>query len=147
MTSKSYSDYSQQELQFLTQGVMSYLDGWEFTNDQIVTVLGLADEIKSRQLQNFREGTKVFSDSEKLMSRVEHIIGIADALRTQFPYSEQMRLLWFQKPHRRFGRKTPLQIMLDNESTDGLLKVRMEVDCNYAYAISEAMRKNSQKQS
>ncbi len=144
MTSKSYADYSNEERQFLTQGVMTYLDSWEFSNEQIITVLGLEDEIKNRHLQAFRNGNQTFASSDKLMARVEHIIGIADALRTQFPYSEQMRLMWFKKPHRRFGRKTPLQVMLDNQSTDGLLKVRMEVDCNYAYAISEAMREQSQ---
>ena len=145
MPSKSYAEYSNEELKFLTQGVMTYLDSWEFTNEQILTVLGLEDKIKARQLQAFRNGSQNFETSEILMSRVDHIIGIADALRTQFPYSEQMRLMWFQKPHRRFGKQTPLQIMMDNQSTDGLLKVRMEVDCNYAYAISEAMRANTSK--
>jgi len=144
MSSKSYTDYTAEELKYLTQGVMTYLDSWELSNEQIITMLGLEGEIKKRQLQNLRSGTQVFDESTPLFSRVDHIIGIADALRTQFPFSEQMRLMWLSKPHRRFNRKTPLSIMLDNESANGLLKVRMEVDCNYAYAISEAMREQSQ---
>jgi len=145
MSTRSYSDYSQEELQFLTQGVMTYLDSWELSNENILTVLGLQGEIKARKLQSYRNGSEVFPDDSQIMSRVDHIIGIADALRTQFPFSDQMRLMWLQKPHRRFNRKTPLDIMLDAQSPNGLLKVRMEVDCNYAYAISEAMRDQQQQ--
>lgn len=140
MKAQAYGDYSSEQRQFITQGVMTYLDSWSFDSEQIITVLGLQGEIKTRQLQQFRNGSQVFANSPELLARIEHIIGIADALRTQFPFSEPMRLRWLQQPHRRFGRKTPQQIMLDNDSTAGLLKVRMEVDCNYAYAISEAMR-------
>lgn len=140
MSTKSYTEYSRDELQFLTQGVMTYLDSWELSNQQILNVLGMQDEIKVRKLQAYRNGSEVFPDISQLISRVDHIIGIADALRTQFPFSDQMRLMWLRKPHRRFNRKPPLDLMLDAESANGLLKVRMEVDCNYAYAISEAMR-------
>jgi len=121
MTTKAYKEYSADELSFLTQGVMTYLDTWELTNEQIVIVLGLQDEIKIRKLQAYRNGSDVFPDISQLIPRVDHIIGIADA-----------------------NKKTPLDIMLDPQSANGLLKVRMEVDCNYAYAISEAMRDQQQ---
>ncbi len=144
MSTKTYAEYSTEELRFLTQGIMTYLDAWEMTNEQILIVLGLNNEVKTRKLQAYRNGSEVFPDFSDLMARVDHIIGIADALRTQFPFSEQMRLMWLRKPHRRFQRNQPLKVMLDNESANGLLKVRMEVDCNYAYAISEAMRDQQQ---
>ncbi len=147
MATKSYADYSNDELKFLTQGVMTYLDSWELSNEEIVSILGLQNLIKIRQLQGFRSGNRVFPDSQELMVRVDHIIGIADGLRTSYPLSEQMRQIWLTKPHRRFQRKSPLSIMLKDETPNGLLKIRMEVDCNYAYAISEAMREESLKQS
>lgn len=143
MANKSYADYSNEELQFLTQGVMTYLDSWELSADQIVAILGLQSLIKTRQLQGFRSGDRVFPDSAELMIRVDHIIGIADGLRTTYPLSDQMRQIWLTKPHRRFQRKAPLTIMLNDKTPNGLLKIRMEVDCNYAYAISEAMRDQS----
>ena len=143
MATKTYSEYSNEELKFLTQGVMTYLDSWELSSDQILSILGLQNQMKVRQLQSFRSGDRVFPNLSELMIRVDHIIGIADALRTTYPLSDQMRQMWLTKPHRRFQRKTPLNIMLDDETPNGLLKIRMEVDCNYAYAISDAMSKQS----
>ena len=140
MASKTYVDYSNEELKFLTQGVMTYLDSWQLTTDEIISILGLQDLIKTRQLAGFRSGNRVFPESSDILIRVDHIIGIADGLRTTYPLSDQMRQIWLTKPHRRFQRNTPLYVMLNDASPNGLLKIRMEVDCNYAYAISEAMR-------
>ncbi len=140
MASKTYADYSIEELTFLTQGVMTYLDSWQLTTDEIITILGLQDLIKTRQLASFRSGNRVFPESPEVLIRVDHIIGIADGLRTTYPLSDQMRQIWLTKPHRRFQRNTPLSVMLSDATPNGLLKIRMEVDCNYAYAISEAMR-------
>jgi len=145
MANKSYADCSTEELQFLTKGVMTYLDSWELSTEEIITILGLQGLIKTRQLQGFRTGDRVFPEAPQLMIRVDHIIGIADALRTTYPFSDQMRLIWLRKAHRRFNRNKPLTVMLNDESPNGLLKIRMEVDCNYAYAISEAMREQSTK--
>ena len=143
MANKPYSDYSAEELRFLTQGVMTYLDSWELSAENILTILGLQGLIKARQLQSFRSGDLVFPETPEILIRVDHIIGIADGLRTTYPMSDQMRQVWLTKPHRRFQRMTPLSVMLQDDSPNGLLKIRMEVDCNYAYAISDAMRDNS----
>ncbi len=140
MTQKTYSEYSTDELLQLTQGVMGYLDGWQLSAEQMLVVLGLDKEVKNRHLQGFRMGEKVFPESSELMIRIDHIIGIADALRTTFPFSDKMRLMWLRKPHRRFRKNTPLAVIMQDASPNGLLKVRMEVDCAYGYAISEAMR-------
>ena len=140
MASKSYADYSTEDLKFLTQGVMTYLDSWELLTEEIITILGLQGLIKTRHLQGFRTGDRVFPESPEILIRVDHIIGIADGLRTTYPLSDQMRQIWLTRPHRRFQRNTPLSVMLNDATPNGLLKIRMEVDCNYAYAISEAMR-------
>jgi hypothetical protein len=52
--------------------------------------------------------------------------------------------MWLQKPHRRFQQRSPLAVMLD-EGTDGLMKVRIEVDCAYGYAINDALNASQQK--
>lgn len=140
MAIKAYVEYSRDELRFLSQGVMSYLDSWGLKPDEIIRLLGLKDHVKKRQLQTFRSGESVFPESADLLIRIDHIIGIADGLRTTYPLNDQMAQIWLRKEHRRFNNKTPLAIMLGDESPNGLLKIRMEVDCNYAYAISEAMR-------
>ena len=140
MAQKGYSDYSKQEMLSLTQGVMGYLDGWKLSAEQMLVVLGIEDATKKRHLQSFRMGDKAFPETEHLMTRLDHIIGIADALRTTFPFSDKMRLMWLRKPHRRFKKNTPLAVIMGDDSPNGLLKVRMEVDCAYGYTISEAMR-------
>ena len=140
MSTKSYSDYSADELKTLTKGVVSYLDGWNLSAEQVLAILGLSEVAKKRHLQSYRMGEKAFPKSSDLIIRVDHIIGIADALRTTFPFSDKMRLLWLRKPHRRFKKNTPLAVIMADDSPNGLMKVRIEVDCSYGYTISEAMR-------
>jgi len=143
MAIKNYSDYSQAEMQSLSQGIMSILDDWNISVDQAFAVLGLTDAAKKRHIQGYRMGDRAFPETDELLIRIDHIIGISDALRTTFPFSEKMRLLWLRKPHRRFKKNTPLNIILTDDTPNGLLKVRMEVDCAYGYAISEAMREQA----
>ena len=140
MSAKNYSDYSTDDLKTLTQGVMRYLDGWNLSAEQMLAILGLTEVAKKRHIQSYRMGEKAFPESSDLMIRVDHIIGIADALRTTFPFSEKMRLQWLRKPHRRFKKNTPLAVIMSDDTANGLMKVRIEVDCSYGYTISEAMR-------
>jgi len=116
MANKKYNEYSHDALRFLTQGVMQVVDSWELTATEIITLLGLSAISNKRQLESFRKGDKVFPETTEILIRVDHIIG---------------------------NRSSPLSVMLNDVSPNGLLKIRMEVDCNYAYAISEAMRDQS----
>ncbi|MEE9328180.1 MAG: antitoxin Xre/MbcA/ParS toxin-binding domain-containing protein [Cocleimonas sp.] len=140
MAQKKYSEYSKDELLQLTTGVIAYLDGWKLSSEQTIAVLGLNDKVKARHVQAFRLGNREFPESSELMVRIDHIIGIADALRTTFPFSDSMRLRWLRMPHRRFQKNTPLAVIMNDDSVNGLLRVRREVDCAYGYAIFEAMR-------
>ncbi len=144
MSQKMYVDYNEDERKDVTRGVMSFLDGWKLSSEQAFAVLGLQNVAKVRHVQSYRTGERAFPDGPDLMNRLDHIIGIADALRTTFPFSDSMRLRWMNKPHRRFKKNTPMSVILSDDNTsNGLLKVRMEVDCAYGYAISEAMRAQS----
>jgi uncharacterized protein (DUF2384 family) len=132
--------YTKEEMLSITQGVVAYLDNWKLSSEQILMILGLTDSVKKRQLQAFRMGDKAFPLSDDLLARIDHIVGISDALRTTFPFSDKMRLLWLRKPHRRFQKNTPLSVIMADNGVNGLLRVRREVDCSYGYTISEAMR-------
>lgn len=143
MATKNYKDYSQEEMQSLTQGIVSILDDWKISVDQAFAILGLTKEGKKRHMQGYRMGERAFPESDELLTRIDHIIGISEALRTTFPFSDKMRLLWLRKPHRRFKKNTPLNVILTDDTPNGLLKVRMEVDCSYGYAISEALREQA----
>lgn len=122
----------------LTRAVMSYLGTWQLSSEQIIKLLGLPDSVKGRHLAHFRSGMKAFPEGKDTWSCVDHIIGICDALRTTYPFSDEMRLSWIRKPHRRFKQQTPLEVML-NEGTSGLLKVRIDIDCAFGWKISESM--------
>jgi hypothetical protein len=131
--------FSAAEMGALTKAVVHHLDEWNISGEEMINILGLPDEIRPRHLQQYRQGDKVFPQTEDIMYRIDHLVGIADALRTTFPFSNQMRVMWLQKPHRRFQKRSPLLVML-TEGTEGLMRVRIEVDCSYGYHINEAMR-------
>lgn len=133
MSVKEYSEYSVEDLILITRSVMNHLDSWNLSSVQALAVLGLSDESKSRQIQNFRNGVKPFPEAPELMQRIDHVIGIADALRTTFPFSDNMRQLWMRRPHRRFKNNPPLAIIVNDDSIKGLLMVRSEVDCSYGF--------------
>ncbi len=129
---------TERQQQDLTRAVMRYLDTWKLSSEQVISLLSLPDSVKKRHLAHFRSGAKAFPDIKETWHCVDHIIGICDALRTTYPFSDEMRLSWIRKPHRRFKKQTPLEVML-NEGVSGLLKVRIDVDCAFGWKISESM--------
>lgn len=130
--------FSAEQMQALSQAVVQHMDDWQISPEQMLELLGVSDRIKTRQLNALRMGSKALPNETEVLQRIDHIVGIADALRTTFPFSSQMRHLWLQKPHRRFHKLTPLTVML-SEGLNGLQKVRIEVDCSYGYAINDAL--------
>lgn len=138
------NSFASDEMTALTQAVIQHLDEWGISAEDMINVLGLPEEVRPRNLSQYRQGMKAFPQTEDIMHRIDHLVGIADALRTTFPFSSQMRVLWLQKPHRRFQKRSPLAVMLD-EGTDGLMRVRIEVDCAYGYAINDALQAAAQK--
>ena len=129
--------YSDEEMKRISSKVIGYLESWEVSAEEILSILGVP-EIKPRHLPQYRKMEKAFEQTEEVMQRIDHVVGIADALRTTFPHSDTMRLRWLRQPHRRFRKKTPLALIL-GAGMNGLLRVRVEVDCAYGYAINDAM--------
>lgn len=137
------ADFSDTQMQALTHTVLDCMDEWDISAEDMVSLLGLSDVIRPRQLNVYRNGDRGLPAQTEVVQRIDHITGITDALRTTFPFSAQMRVMWLQKPHRRFQKRKPLAVMLD-EGLNGLQKVRVEVDCTYGYAISDAMHAQQQ---
>lgn len=133
-------------LQQLTQQVLQQLSTWQLSAEDILHLLGLSTDIKPRHLQSYLKGDRALPDSPELQVRLEHLVGISEALATTFPFSAEMRVMWLRRPHRRFQSQTPLAVMM-TEGVDGLQKVRMDVDCAYSYAIADAMYAAQQKSS
>lgn len=134
------------ELTQRTEQVLAQLADWQLSAEEVVSLLGLATEIKPRHLSSYFNGERALPNAPELQVRLEHISGIIEALATTFPFSAQMRLMWLRRPHRRFQQRTPLAVILE-EGVEGLQKVRMDVDCAYSYAIADAMAAAQQAKS
>lgn len=107
--------------------IMSLLDSWRLGARDQVNLLGLEGTVKPRNLVRYQQGTPL-PDSEELETRLDHIIGIADALRTSFPMNAQMGEVWLNRKNNRFGDRSPLQAMLE-DGLRGMVAVRMHLDC------------------
>lgn len=118
----------------LTQGIMTMLDDWGLASVEIINLLGLPPKTRLRQLERYRRNTP-FPDSQQTMLRIEHLVGIADALRTTYPRNARMGQIWLRRPHRRLSNQTPLATMIQ-KGINGLRSVRAELDCAYSWERS-----------
>ena len=128
----------QQALGEITQAVMGLLDSWQLDTREIQAVLCLPEKMRARALNKFREGSDVFPDDPVVLRRAGYLLRIADALRTTYPMNPRMSGRWVRQGHRRFGRRTPLSIILsDGES--GLIAVLSELDCTFSWDLTGSM--------
>ncbi len=90
--------------------------------------------MRVRKLERYRQDES-FPDTEIVNQHLEHLVGIADALRTSYPRNTEMCALWLHKPHKRFENQEPLAVML-NKGLQGLIQVRSQLDCSFAWNVS-----------
>jgi len=117
-----------------TEKVMSAVDEWGLSGEQILVILDMPDTERSRHLQKYRKDTP-FPDDEKVNTRLTYLLGIIDALRTTFPRNLQMGARWMAEPHIRLKNRPPLQAMLEDGEV-GVIAVLSELDCAYAWELS-----------
>jgi len=114
--------------------VMELFELWGVALQDQVTLLGFSEDVKKRSLNRYREDTPL-PDDEAIMQCAEHILGIADALRTYFPNSVHARSRFIRSNSKKFPKATPLQIMV-NDGVSGLIRIRAHLDCTYAWDLS-----------
>lgn len=125
----------QQALGEITRAVMNLVDTWSLDTSEIQSVLCLPANVRTRALNKFREGTDVFPDDPIVLRRAGYLLRISDALRTTYPLNPKMAGRWVRQGHRRFGRRSPLSIILrDGES--GLIAVLSELDCTFSWDLT-----------
>ena len=115
----------------VSRAIMNILDDWGLELSDRHTLLALPTEIRARSMEKFRD-KEPFPDEVEINRRLEHIIGIADALRTMHPTNQQMGLYWIRRPCRQLGGRVPLAVMLE-DGAQGLVRVRLHLDCTYAW--------------
>lgn len=134
----SMETMSKEKYAVLTKATMALLDDWGLSAADIINVLGLPAKTRFRHLEHYRRDTPFPSDTQ-IMLRIEHLIGISDALRTTYPLNSRIGIIWLRKPHRRLAHRTPLAAMIE-DGLDGLRSVRAELDCSYSWECSTNRR-------
>ncbi len=134
MAVNAFENMSHDECVQLTQSIMSILDNWGLAGEHILSVLNLPKNVRVRALRRYRENTP-FPDDSKVYERLEHIIGIADALRTSYPHNPAMGTLWMRQNNKRFNDRSPLELIV-TDGLQGLLEVREHLDCAFDWHLN-----------
>lgn len=113
---------------------MQLLDSWGTSGQQKIILLGLPEDSRVRKLDRYRQN-EAFPDTDTVNEHLQHIVGIADALRTSYPRNIEMSSIWLKKPHKRFDNQTPIAVMT-SKGLAGLIQVRSQLDCSFAWNAS-----------
>lgn len=139
------TDTQTQARQDITQAVMALLDSWDLDTAEIQAVLNLPKDVRTRALNKFREGADALPEDPTVLRRAGYLLRISDALRTTYPLNPRMSGRWVRQGHRRFGRRSPLSIILrDGES--GLIAVLSELDCTFSWDLTGSKASGYQPQ-
>lgn len=118
----------------LTQALVELLDGWGVSDADKLKILGLTGTVRSRTFKRYRDGTP-FPLDHQVLEHVQHLIGIADALRTTFPRNAGMGGYWMRRPNRHLNHRPPLALLIQ-DGLAGLTRVRAHLDCTYAWDLT-----------
>jgi hypothetical protein len=119
----------------LASTVIAILDNWGVANTDKIILLALPINTKPRAIQRYQQGTPLPEDSHT-QERVEHLLGIAQALRLAYPRNQQGGELWLNRPCNHFNGRIPMTIMIE-DGLIGITAVRMHIDCSYDWFIDE----------
>jgi hypothetical protein len=129
---KQAAEDKREALVQITQAVMRLMDAWELNTQQMQALLLLPSNVRARAFQKYRDGKDVLPDDAEVLRRASYLLRIADALRTTYPRNPRMSGRWIKQAHRRFGRRSPLSIILEG-GEGGMIAVLSELDCTFSY--------------
>jgi transcriptional regulator with XRE-family HTH domain len=115
---------SRQSRAQLARMIAQLLDHWQLGAADQALLLGLSGQSRST-LARYRRGEPL-ADSADLLARAGHLLGIHKALRILFPQDRDLAYRWVSAPNRRFGERSPLELM--KQGFEGLLAVRRYLD-------------------
>ena len=128
----------------LAKAIMDLFDNWCVEARDRINLLGLPAETRPRQLQRYRKDTPL-PDSADMWQRVEHLLGIADALHTTYPLNDRIGAIWLHRRNLRFGKRSPLAHMMD-DGLEGLVDVRSHLDCSYEWHLDDLRAAKAKRQ-
>ena len=124
--------------------IISLLDDWGVKAEHQVLLLSLPDNTRPGMIRQYRNG-KPLPEVDTVRERCEHLVGIADALRTSFPLNARMGGVWMNRAHRQFDNRTPLQVMIE-EGIQGVVSVRAHLDCAFDWDLSGSRHESLDEQ-
>ena len=68
----------------VTRAIVNMLDSWGVSAANQIILLALPAGTRPGAIRQFRKNTP-FPEDAAVMERIEHLVGIADALRTSYP--------------------------------------------------------------
>lgn len=110
----------------LTRSVLQVLDGWALSPDDQCALLGVGQPGAVRRLRRHRLGNPL-PDEPEVWVRVALILDIDRAVNQLFPHSGAAADLWVTTPRVKFGRRTPLELMLSG-GVEGIRRVARSLD-------------------
>jgi hypothetical protein len=118
--------------------VMQILDNWDLEPEEKIHLLALPGDIKPRMLRRYYEGTPL-PETPEVNERIEHLLGIADALRTSYPCNAAAGAIWLRQKNSRFEDRPPLLAMLE-DGMGSIFAVRAFLDCAWDWNMSGSRR-------
>jgi hypothetical protein len=132
--SANLRELSEEDRVALSRLVVELLDRWGVDGSDQITLLGLPAETKARALRRYYENTAL-PNTPDVNERIDHLLGIADALRTSNPCSATADVMWLHAINHRFDDRTPLDAMVQ-DGLGGMMAVRTHLDCAYDWHMS-----------
>ena len=127
---------NQEQKLHLSREIVTLLDDWGVSQGNRVNLLGMPESTKARSIAKFGID-QAFPAEEGIYERIEHLIGIADALRTSYPRNAHMAKFWLNQKNKRFANRTPLDCMIE-DGLNGIVTVRVHLDCAYDWHVDES---------
>lgn len=115
-------ELNQEERSRLAVAIVHTLDDWGIGAAEQVTLIGLPDKTRPREITRYRNGTPL-PDDEEVIQRCRHIIGIHHALELIFAHNPRFPGLWLTDPANRHFEGSAVDVML-REGLPGMARVR-----------------------
>ena len=116
--------HDKESRQRLTKMIMNLFDHWDLSAKDQASLLGLSTTGRT-SVARYRKGS-AFAESQDLLARAGHLLGIHKSLRLMFPRNIDLAYRWVTQANRRFNNTPPVEIM--KKGYEGLLAVRRYLD-------------------
>ncbi|KAA6184343.1 DUF2384 domain-containing protein [Thiohalocapsa marina] len=127
-------EFSPEERALLTRRIMALMEGWNLSARDMIALMQLPPSVKARNITRFRD-EDAFPDHAEVNRRMTYLLRIEEALATYFPRNPEMRDLWVKRGNKKFGRRAPIAVMVE-DGESGLISVLSHLDCTFAWDLT-----------